>query len=105
MTYPVAQLITDSSFHNIRTDLAENAIKTALRDLTITTIDAAQIREFIAELRSCKNISAGRANKLTFTLITWRRFIGPYADNPIGDLYAAIPELRNAKSQREKPFK
>ena len=105
MTYPVAQLITESSFHNIRTDLAENAIKTALQKFTITTIDAAQIREFIAELRSCKNISAGRANKLTFTLITWRRFIGPFADNPIGDLYAAIPELRNAKSRRETPFK
>ena len=105
MTYPVAQLITESSFHNIRTDLAENAIKTALQNFTITTIDAAQIREFIAELRSCKNISAGRANKLTFTLITWRRFIGPFADNPIGDLYAAIPELRNAKSRRETPFK
>ncbi len=53
MTYPVAQLITDNFFHNIRTDLSENTIKTALRDLTITTVDAAQIREFIAELRFC----------------------------------------------------
>ncbi|MDD1704869.1 MAG: integrase, partial [Methanoregula sp.] len=85
--------------------MAENAIKAALQDFTITTVDAAQIREFLAELRSCKNISAGRANKLTFTLITWRRFIGPYTDNTIGDLYAAIPELRTAKSSREKPFK
>lgn len=105
MTYPVAQLLTSSSFHPVRTDLAENAIKAALQDFTITTVDAAQIREFIAELRSCKNISTGRANKLTFTLISWRRFIGPFADNTIGDLYAAIPELRTAKSSREKPFK
>ena len=52
MTYPVAQLITDSSFHQIRTDLAENAIKTALQNFTITTVDAAQIREFIAEPRA-----------------------------------------------------
>jgi site-specific recombinase XerD len=105
MTYPVAQLLTDSSFHPLRQGLAENAIKAALQDLTITPIDAAQIREFIAELRSCKNISAGRANKLTFTLIAWRRFIGPYASNTIGDLYAAIPELRTAKSHRQRPFK
>jgi hypothetical protein len=61
MTSPVAQLLTSSSFHPVRTDLAENAIKAALQDLTITPIDAAQIRQFIAELRSCKNISAGRA--------------------------------------------
>jgi integrase/recombinase XerD len=105
MTYPVAQLLTSSFFHPVRTDLAENAINATLQDFTITTVDAAQVREFIAELRSCKNISTGRANKLTFTLIAWRRFIGPYADNTIGDLYAAIPELRNAKSSREKPFK
>jgi hypothetical protein len=84
MTYPIAQLITDSSFHHIRTDLAENTIKTALRDMTIST---------------------GRANKLTFMLITWCRFIGSYIDNPLDDLYAEIHELRNAKSSRERPFK
>ena len=97
--------LTSSSFHPVRTDLAENAIKAALQDVTITTVDAAQIHEFIAELRSCKTISNGRANKFTFTLIARRRFIGLSADNTIGDLYAAIPELRNAKSSREKPFK
>ena len=52
MTYPVAQLLTSSSFHPVRTDLAENAIKAALQGFTITTVDAAQIREFIAELRT-----------------------------------------------------
>ena len=105
MTWPVAQLLTSRSFHPVRNDLAENAIRASLQDLTITTVDAAQVREFIAELRSCKNISTGRTNKLTFTLIAWRRFIGPFADNTIGDLYAAIPELRNAKSSRKKPFR
>ena len=81
MTYTVAQLLTSSSFHPVRSNLAENAIKAALHDFTITTVDAAQIHEFIAELRSCKNISNGRANKLTFTLLAWRRFIGPFANN------------------------
>jgi len=72
MTYPVAQLLTSSSFHPVRSNLAENAINAALQDFTITTVDAARIHEFIAELPSCKNISTGRANKLTFTLISWR---------------------------------
>jgi hypothetical protein len=48
MTYPVAQLITSSSFHLVRNDLAENAIKLVLQNLSITTVDAAQVREFIA---------------------------------------------------------
>jgi hypothetical protein len=68
--YPVAPLFTDSSFRPLRQGLVENAIKAALQDLTITPIDAARIQEFIAELRSCKNISPDRSNKLSFTLIT-----------------------------------
>ncbi|WP_321508361.1 hypothetical protein [uncultured Methanoregula sp.] len=105
MTYPVAQLLTASTFHPIKNELAENSIRNALEKFTLTQDDAARIREFISELRSCKNISVGRANKLTFTLVAWRRFIGPFSGNTIGDLYAAIPELRNAKSYRERPFK
>ena len=105
MTYPVAQVLPASTFHPIKNELAENSIRHALERFTLTQADAAQIREFISELRSCKNISIGRANKLTFTLVAWRRFIGPFSGNTIGDLYAAIPELRTAKSSRERPFK
>jgi len=105
MTYPVAQVLPASTFHPIKNELAENSIRHALERFTLTQVDAAQIREFISELRSCRNISVGRANKLTFTLVAWRRFIGPFSGNTIGDLYAAIPELRNAKSSRERPFK
>jgi len=105
MTYPVAQVLPASAFHPMRNELAENSIRHALEKFTLTQADAAQIREFVSELRSCKNISTGRANKLTFTLVGWRRFIGPFSSNTIGDLYAAIPELRNAKSSRERPFK
>jgi len=105
MTYPVAQVLPASTFHPIRNGLAENSIRYALEKFTITQADAAQIREFVSELRSSKNISVGRANKLTFTLVAWRRFIGPFSGNTIGDLYAAIPELGNTKSSRERPFK
>ena len=94
MTYPVAQVLPAGTFHPMRNELAENSIRHALEKFTLTQADAAQIREFVSELRSCKNISTGRANKLTFTLVGWRRFIGPFSSNTIGDLYAAITELR-----------
>ena len=41
-----------------------------------TQQDAARIREFVHERRSCANISTGRVNKITDTLVGWRRFIG-----------------------------
>ena len=63
----------------------EKSIRNALKTFSITTDDAAHIREFVSELRSCKNISVGRANKLTFSLIALRRFIGPFSSNTIGE--------------------
>ncbi len=63
MTYPVAQLLTESSFHPVRSNLAENAIKAALQDFTITMVDAAQIHESIAELRSCKNTTEDKGRE------------------------------------------
>lgn len=102
---PIAQVLPASTFHPIRNELAENSIRNARQKFTHTQADAARIRKFNSELRSCRNISVGRANKLTFTLVAWRRFIGPFSGNTIGDQYAAIPELRTAKSSRERPFK
>ncbi|RPI37972.1 MAG: hypothetical protein EHM53_09695 [Methanoregulaceae archaeon] len=57
---------------------------TSFEKFTHTQADAARIREFISELRSCNNISVGRANKHTFTLVALRRFIGPFSGNTIG---------------------
>ena len=85
MTYPVAQVLPAGTFHPMRNELAENSIRHALEKFTLTQADAAQVREFVSELRSCKNISVGRANKLTFSLIALRRFIGPFSSNTIGE--------------------
>jgi hypothetical protein len=75
MTYPVAQVLPAGTFHPMTNELAENPIRHALEKFTFTQTDAAQIREFVSELRSCKNIRTLRANKLTFTLVGWRRFM------------------------------
>jgi len=92
-------------FHSIRYEYQIRAIDTALLRETITLRDAQLIREFIAERQSCVGISVGRSNKLVFTLLGWRRFIGEFSENTIADLYAGIPALKNAASCRGKPFK
>jgi len=77
MDTPNPQLITEISFHNISPSMAENALQRALVNGSITREDHARIREFVAEHRSCNNVTIGRINKIVFTLVAWRRFVGP----------------------------
>lgn len=92
-------------FHSIKHEYQLRAIDTALLNETITLRDAQLIREFIAERRSCVGISVGRANKLVFTLLGWRRFIGEFSENTIADLYAGVPALKSGMNLRGRPFK
>ncbi len=92
-------------FHSIKHEYQIRAIDAALLNETISLRDAQLIREFIAERRSCVGISVGRANKLVFTLLGWRRFIGEFSENTIADLYAGVPALRSGLNLRGRPFK
>jgi len=71
----------------------------------LTAEDARLIRNFVAELKATKGISTGRANKLIFTLVSWRQFIGPYPTNTIPDLYRGIELLREARQYNGAPYK
>jgi integrase/recombinase XerD len=85
------------SFHNQKTQYGENSIDRAVKSGLITSIDAELIRKFIVELRATRGISVGRANKIIFTVVSWRRFIGEYRQNSIHDLYAGITRLNDAR--------
>jgi hypothetical protein len=71
----------------------------------ITREDAELLTEFLAERRSCVGISVGWANKLSFTLLGWRRFIDEFSENTITDLYAGVPALKSGLNLRGRPFK
>jgi hypothetical protein len=66
--------------------------------------DAVLIRDYINELRSAKNISTLRSGKLAYTLVGWRRFLGPYSDLTIPQIYAGIEKLKTSESQRGTEF-
>lgn len=100
-----APTIADSSFHLIKSEYAGNSLRRGLDNGRLTERDATLIREFVAELQSCNNITIARTNKLVYILVGWRRFIGEFEKNTITDLYAGIATLKTAKSERDRPFK
>ncbi len=92
-------------FSAVRPEYSNNSLDTALTRGTITKADADTIREFLNERRSSANLSPGRVNKLTYTLVSWRRFINQFRELGIVDIYAGIEALKNGVSARNKPFK
>jgi integrase/recombinase XerD len=67
-------------FATVKPEYSNHAIASGLASGLLTADDAALIREFIAEKRASVGICVGRANMLSFTLVGWRRFIGPYRE-------------------------
>ena len=98
--------ITQSEiFATIKPEYSNHAIANGLATGLLTSEDAALIREFLAEKRASVGICTGRVNMLSFTLVGWRRFIGPYRHLTITDVYSGIEELKSGKSRKGKPFK
>jgi site-specific recombinase XerD len=92
-------------FSAIRPEYSNNAIASGLATGLLTPEDASLIREFIAEIRASVGICTGRVNMLSYNLVGWRRFIGPYRTLTMGDVYSGIDALKAGKSQKGKPFK
>ena len=47
-----------------------------------------------------------RSNKITYTLVGWRRFISkPFNTCDISDIHKAIPELKKGKTVLGRPYK
>ncbi len=95
---------TVANFNQIKPDYPERSILKGLRNKVLIEEDARLIRAFVAEMQSARDISLKRAHKLTYTLVGWRRFIGPYRENDITALYAGIAALKNGKSLKDRPF-
>ena len=91
-------------FHPSRRPYIERSLTQALHQDRITSQDAQLIRSYTLEMQSARNISESRVLKLTSTLVTWRRFIGPFTQNSLPDLYVGIAALKDAKNARDVPF-
>ena len=92
-------------FSTIKPEYSNNTIRSGLATGLLTQDDASLISEFIAEKRASVGICIGRANMLTFNLVGWRRFIKPFRELTMGDVYSGIDALKAGKSYKGKPFK
>jgi hypothetical protein len=70
--------VTPETFGYIRPEYADAAINRGITTGQINNRDLQLIREYLAEKRATAGISITRCNKITCTLISWRRFIPPF---------------------------
>ena len=94
-----------TGFHSIRSDRNKRVLERAVEEKRITGEDATLIRAFVSELESIHNIGTLRAIKIVSTLVGIRRFIGPFTDLTITDIYAGITEIKTATNIHGRPFK
>jgi site-specific recombinase XerD len=84
-------------FHSVKSVYAEHSINDALKAGQLTADDARLIRDFVAEIKATRGIGVSRANKLTYSLVSWRQYIGPFRTNTVADLYRGLEALREAR--------
>lgn len=80
------------------------SLEIGIKSGKITPDDASLIREFVSEVSATSHISASRKYKITYILIGWRRFIGPFHENGIGDIYAGVDKVRTARKDNGDPL-
>ena len=85
-------------------DYGEHSLNEAVKAGTITPDDALLIRRFIIEQRGQNHIGTARAQKIVRILTRWRRFIGPYGQNTMEDLYLGVEQLNRATYVKCSPW-
>ncbi|WOF16788.1 tyrosine-type recombinase/integrase [Methanoplanus sp. FWC-SCC4] len=93
------------NFHKVSSARPDKSFEMAMREDRLTQDDIDLIYEFIAELEASQNIGLIRKNKIIYTLVNWRRFICPYREAKLSDIYKAISNLKSAKTSRGRPYK
>ena len=96
---------TREHFSCIKPEYSNASIIKSFAAGRLTKSDVDILTEFLAERRAAGGISIGRNNMVTFTLISWRRFLPPFSELTMGALYTGIETLKHADSSRGRPFK
>ncbi len=97
--------LSQDQFSNSNHDHAQTIINRYLSDGRITPDDAGLITEFLSERRAAGGIGIRRVDKLTFTLIGWRRFLPPFSSLSMGTVYSGIESIKHANSLMGRPYK
>jgi len=104
MPLTVTGLSENDKFHCFKDDYAERSLNTALEKGSITQDDVDLIRLFVSERRIVNAICAKRVLKLASSLITIRRYVGPYKQITIPEVYLGVERINNGTSFKGTPF-
>jgi len=88
----------------MRPEFADKSIENGLKAGWVTQNDIALIREFVTEKKASGCIGLSRVNKITYTLVHWRRFLPEYSGMTIIDAYNGIEALKNGNCTKGTPF-
>lgn len=94
----------DRTYHINSTPIGLKSLEDHRRTGAITDDDAGLIQTYIGERRAKKALSQGRVNKILFQLLLWRRFVPPFRENTIQDLYKGLEALRSYRQEDGSPF-
>jgi len=90
----------------IKAEYARRSIDRAFAVGRLTKRDIDLIREFIAERKAAANIGLSRANKFTYVLVEWKRFIElPFEELSVVDVYTAIVTMKGSLTKKGRPFR
>jgi site-specific recombinase XerD len=90
-----APTLKDSRFHINNTSQSIKALQRYQEKGIITDDDAHLIDEYLVKRRADKDLSQARVTKLLWTLLSWRRFVPPFRQNTITDIYKGIDAVKN----------
>ena len=90
-----APTLNDSRFHNNNTSQSIKALQRYQEKGIITEDDANLIDEYLVKRKADKDLSQGRVTKILWTLLSWRKFVPPFRQNAITDIYKGIDALKN----------
>jgi site-specific recombinase XerD len=94
------------SFNLVKEEYAENSIQKALDERRFNTKDAELVRTFTNELQATAGVTVSRVNKITFTLVGWRRILPKsFTQCTINDLHKGIMQLKKAKNMKGSTYK
>jgi len=83
----------------------EATLRKGIGEETIIAQDESLIREYLEEKKANDHIQLLRVNKITSILVNFRRFLTrPYSEAGMGDVFAAINDLKEYRSLQGKPY-
>jgi site-specific recombinase XerD len=96
----------DTRFHINNTSYGIKALDKWITKGNITLENAQLIRDYLTRRRVERDLSQGRVNKLTFTLLSWNRATGgtSFRAHTITDIYRGIEFLKTQNSQHGTPY-